>query len=566
MKLTKDLTYLLGLIAGRGYLVPNENRVIIEIAHKNYVVKGIPRCPDCGGITTKRKENNPNKKEICQDCKKIVENPKYKQKFNQREEVLKTVENFLSKKIKEITDSLPTVSGNKTITFLSIDLSKNPKLFDFIKILFKNKNSFDSFEIPNEIKDSNAEMKVEFIKGLADVAGFPTWSGWVPRTEGLRARIYLQIVRNWKLTAQLYDLLQDDLKIPVQTIDWGHPNIRDPDMIEYIENGEEKGGVAWGREHQIKIFPEYFKKIGFRFSYKQAIFEELVEYNEKLNFKDNELSYPPTKISRDQYKIKHAGENSNRLPIELRGQHFDAYWQICWKLGCSFTKNYVGKKYEDLVYLTGMKFEEIKKLPNEEIKKIRLDIEKARQEKLEKDKLKWSVIKEKLKKKESKKLSGTAKLYLYWLSKEKDLYDPLAKWLYGYLKKIYPKLEVLTYDTSKHYLSKFMTRNNLIDIYETYSEYDIKPDVVGFIKDNKEFVFIEAKVGPIELKNIGQLLGYCYIAKPKLAFIISPEYPSGNLIKTLEFNKELLKYSKDSYIKIGVWKEKEKNVEILYPK
>ena len=566
MNLTKDIAYIIGLIAGRGYIIPNKNRIIIEIAHKNYVIKGIPRCSKCGGITTKRKENNPDKKEICQDCKKIVENPLYKQKFNQRDEILKTIESFLSLKIKELTGFIPIVSGNKTITYLSIDLSKNQKLFNFIINLFKNKTSFDSFEIPDEIKDSNIEIKIEFIRGISDVAGFPTWSGWLPRTEGLRARIYLQIVRNWKLTAQLYDMLQDDLRIPVQTIDWGHPNIRDPDMIEYIEKGEEEGGVAWGREHQIKIFPEYFKRIGFRFGYKQSIFKELVEYNEKLNFKDNELSYPPTRISIDQYKIKHIGENSNRLPIELRGQHFDAYWQICWKLGCSFAKKYIGKKYEEVVYLSGMKPEEIKELSDEDIKNIKLNIEKARQEKLEKDKIKWNKIKEKLKNKENKKLSGSSKLYLYWLLKERDLYEPLTKWLCNYLKKLYPKLEVLTYDTSKHYLSKFMTRNNLVDIYETYAEYDIKPDIVGFIKDKKEFVFIEVKIGAIELKNIGQLLGYCCIAKPKIAFVISSGYPSRSLIKTLEFNKELLKYDKDSYIKVGVWKEKEKNVEILYPK
>src|SRR3989344_7310649 len=116
MNLTKDIAYIIGLIAGRGYIIPNDNRIIIEIAHKNYVIKGIPRCPKCKGITTKRKEKNPLKKEICQDCGIIVEKPRYNQKFNQREEVLNSIQSFLSKKIKETTGTLPTVSGNKVIT------------------------------------------------------------------------------------------------------------------------------------------------------------------------------------------------------------------------------------------------------------------------------------------------------------------------------------------------------------------------------------------------------------------------------------------------------------------
>ena len=134
------------------------------------------------------------------------------------------------------------------------------------------------------------------------------------------------------------------------------------------------------------------------------------------------------------------------------------------------------------------------------------------------------------------------------------------------LSRKYPKFDIVTHDTSKHYLSKFLPRNNLLDVYETYAEYDIKPDVVGFIKDLKEFVFIEAKIGAIQLKDIGQLLGYCYIAQPREAFIISPKDPSSSLIKTLEFNKDLLKFGKDKFIKIGRWNDKKKKVEYIYPK
>jgi len=248
------------------------------------------------------------------------------------------------------------------------------------------------------------------------------------------------------------------------------------------------------------------------------------------------------------------------------GKHFDAFWQICWVLGCSFAKEYIGTKYEPLVYLTGRKPREFEGMSRGEIEDLKKEIENARKEKLEKAKIRWTKIGERQKKQSNKKISASSKLYLYWLGKEFELYEPLSKWLYGYLKKQYPKSEIVTYDTSKHYLSKFLPRNNLLDTYETYAEYDIKPDVVGFIKNIKEFAFIEAKIGAIQLKDIGQLLGYCYIAQPKEAFIISPKEPSSSLIKTLEFNKNLLKYSKDKYIKIGKWNDKNKTVEYIYPK
>ena len=38
-------------------------------------------------------------------------------------------------------------------------------------------------------------------------------------------------------------------------------------------------------------------------------------------------------------RLCHPEEISEKLPQELRGKHFDAYWQICLELGCTQGEN-----------------------------------------------------------------------------------------------------------------------------------------------------------------------------------------------------------------------------------
>ncbi len=45
--------YLLGLITGRGHILRDSQKVIIEFSHANEFVEGIAHCPDCGWLATK---------------------------------------------------------------------------------------------------------------------------------------------------------------------------------------------------------------------------------------------------------------------------------------------------------------------------------------------------------------------------------------------------------------------------------------------------------------------------------------------------------------------------------
>lgn len=135
---------------------------------------------------------------------------------------------------------------------------------------------------------------------------------------------------------QICKILQDKpLNIPVNTIDWGHPNIRNGNVEEYGRGREQ----AWAREHQLKVYAEYFEPIGFRIIHKNEILKELAQYNrEHFAARRTKPCVPPKK--RQRTKCSHPEENSDKLPAELRGKHCDTYWQVCLELSCTqFSKD-----------------------------------------------------------------------------------------------------------------------------------------------------------------------------------------------------------------------------------
>ena len=64
-------------------------------------------------------------------------------------------------------------------------------------------------------------------------------------------------------------------------------------------------------------------------------------------------------------------------------------------------------------------------------------------------------------------------------------------------------------------------------------DFPIMPDVIGVI-DGKSLVFIESKITKAKLKEIGQLLSYCIIAKPVIAILCSTEDSEADLQPILQ--------------------------------
>ena len=95
--------------------------------------------------------------------------------------------------------------------------------------------------------------------------------------------------------------------------------------------------------------------------------------------------------------------------------------------------------------------------------------------------------------------------------------------------------------------------------------WEIKVDITGFILDplkRYELVFVEVKEKPIVLKDVGQLLGYCKIAEPLIAFIISPNWISRKLNTLFEVfgRTDVLKYAPGRLITICDWDIKRRTI------
>jgi len=289
----EDMAYLFGLIIGRGVLKAGGGlkQIVISFPYKNLKATGIQKT------------------------------------FIQRDQILLSLDPIVNR-IGELVGQAPAKIDSNTSVDIVIDLNRNNLIWRNVMAFTNGKHSFMDVKIPSEIFSASEVIKKEFIRGVADVTGYARASNAF-RTG--RHRIYFEIHNaNWQMPVQLCTLLQSEpLCIPVQTIDWGHPNTRNGNAKEY--NAGKK--TAWAREHQLKIFAEHFESIGFRITHKNEILKEMAEYNRSA-FPDqrDKLCTPPKRITRR--KVKHPAEGSNRLPDGLRGKHFDTYWQVCKELGC----------------------------------------------------------------------------------------------------------------------------------------------------------------------------------------------------------------------------------------
>ena len=528
IKLNESLAYLIGLIVGRGHLNIANSKIIVEFAHKNKYLDGIAYCPKCDYLATKQ-----NDKLVCKKCGHEVD-PKTKSRYEQRKLTLESLKEDIIPLVEKSTKGKCSIIGNDHMTLLMIDLNKNP-LFNEIAELFEGRTSYDSFEIPRQIYTAERDIKVSFVNGLLYTAGFPAAGGWLnrPGKNGIgRMRVYFQIVRNWKLPVQLCNFLKNEMKLPVHTIDWGHPNIRDSNMNDYFETNP----LSWSREHQLKFFPEYYGEFKMLLKHKQAMFDELAAHNKKVGFEYADDCDAPTTITEKSIKPIHPGETDTRIPKEVR-KHCDAFWQVCHGMGCIFTNNKIKKSdNSDCYYLAG-------KDEKCDCKALSSDWEKIRN----------NTAKELMaagEKKEQKKEESAHKKIRS--NPEAQLYEPISQWLEKALKTKGFK-DIRVHDTSSYYLGKWILRNDLAEQFEFCSKYGIKPDIVGFILDDKSIAFVEVKIGELTLKEVGQLLGYCLVANPKYAFLVSKEEPSIHLAKIIQTNPDILKYTEEKKILIGKW-------------
>ena len=283
------MAYLLGMILGNGEIQRDntETRVTIDIPHKNL-------------YTDDLKDVRVYVKASTVDIRSIVE-PLIGHSLTVTQTKRSTVMTFVKSNDEYITrEILRFIGGGKHHSTMRM----NPDLFSI-----------------------TADEKKTLLRGIADVTGYIRKSNIAYGQDGAH-RVYIEIPGNWYMVIDIANMLKD-VDVPVQTIDFGHPNFRDGELKKYNQGKP----YFWKKEHQVKIFANEFLPIGFNIKHKQEALEkysdELLEFIDPLKTHKFYWEKPIKRKTRPS----HPHESDEYLPIEIRGKHFDSWTDLARLLG-----------------------------------------------------------------------------------------------------------------------------------------------------------------------------------------------------------------------------------------
>ncbi|MFA7201462.1 MAG: hypothetical protein WC099_00430 [Candidatus Paceibacterota bacterium] len=286
--LSEDAAYLLGLIIGRGTIIKSIElqKLVIDFPFKN--LEAVSPIDPTKRFNTQIYLSN--------SLDRIVERLKR-----------------IGLDVNKINDednrgvSLVIVWRNTDLTWQLLSYLLNGDFSDY-----------HSFRIPKVIFQSDQEKQKEFIRGYFDVTGYVRASN-AQFGKIDQQRIYLEVDhRNWYLVLDLCKLFQS-VEIPIESIDFGHPNFRDPNF--------RKSSGFWAKEHQVKVFANQFLPIGSYLRHKQDVLVDLASMN-RLGLGDNAES----KRLRIKEKMSNPEEHSEKLPGFLRDLHFNHYSELLNRL------------------------------------------------------------------------------------------------------------------------------------------------------------------------------------------------------------------------------------------
>lgn len=220
-----------------------------------------------------------------------------------------------------------TITQNKHSTRLSFFKPINEYVTREILRLIDGGKRHSTMKMNPELFTLAPDEKKALLQGIADVTGYIRRSNIAFGQEGAH-RVYIEIPGNWYMVIDIANMLKD-VDVPVQTIDFGHPNFRDSNLKKYNEGKPN----YWKKEHQVKIFANEFLPIGFNIKHKQEALEKLA--SEALEFLDPNKThlFYWQKPRKPGSKPSHPGENDSSLPQEIRGKHFDSWQDLAEALG-----------------------------------------------------------------------------------------------------------------------------------------------------------------------------------------------------------------------------------------
>ena len=284
-----EMAYLVGMVLGNGEIQrgSHQTTITIDIPHKNL-------------YTDDMKDVRVYVKASITDIRNIVE---------------------------PLTGRSLTVSQDERSTMLTFILDSSEYVVSEIVRLVEHGSHHSSMRIHHDLFSASVDEKKALLRGIADTTGYIRKSNAAFGQDGGH-RVYIEIPGNWFMVIDIANLLKT-IDVPVHTIDFGHPNMRDGNLKKYNDGYK----TFWKKEHQVKIWANEFLPVGFNIAHKQEALEkyseELLEYFDPI--KTHKFYWEKT--IRKKPRPYHPGESDSSLPVEIRGRHFDSWTEIAEILG-----------------------------------------------------------------------------------------------------------------------------------------------------------------------------------------------------------------------------------------
>lgn len=292
--MNSEMAYLLGLVTGNGEIQrgPTDTTITIEIPHKKME-------------TEFEKDVKVYVKASITDIRTILE---------------------------PLLGASITFAQSPNVSLLSFRKPNEDYLMREILRYIGGATSHENIRIAPEVFEFSVDERKQFVKGFADVTGYIRRSNYFFDKE--MHRVYFEIPHNWELVADFCNLLKS-IDIPVQNIDWAHPNMRDGNLRKHNEGKPD----FWKKEHQVKIWANEYDPVGFAVIHKtealDAFSDELNTFIEMQGKKTTDVThrYYWEMSVRKKEKPIHPGENDEFIPEEIRGKHYNSWKEIAEDLG-----------------------------------------------------------------------------------------------------------------------------------------------------------------------------------------------------------------------------------------
>ena len=222
---------------------------------------------------------------------------------------------------------------NPNVSIISFRKANEDYLMREVMRYLEKATSSDNVRISDEVFSFSTDERKQFIKGFADVTGYIRRSNYAFTEPNYR--VYFEIPNNWELVSDFANLLKS-VDIPVQNIDWAHPNMRDGNLKKYNQGYPD----FWKKEHQVKVWAVEYQPIGFAVIHKQEALDYFaekqrihIEVDRNKKVSDVTHRYYWELTTRKKQKPHHPGENDEFLPETIRGKHYDRWTDIANDLG-----------------------------------------------------------------------------------------------------------------------------------------------------------------------------------------------------------------------------------------